>query len=50
MLKNTLQKKKKNVSIEKQFNYVSKYNAQAIYNKNIIYLNKWSYHKNDDPQ
>jgi hypothetical protein len=35
MLKNTLQKKKKNVYIKRQFKFESKYNAQAIYNKHF---------------
>jgi hypothetical protein len=33
MLNNTLLKKLENVFIKRQFNYESKYNAQAIYNK-----------------
>jgi len=35
MLKNTLQKKLKNVYIKRQFNYEFKYNAQAIYNQHF---------------
>jgi len=35
MLKNTLQFKNKNVYIKRQFNYESKYNARAIYNKHL---------------
>jgi hypothetical protein len=35
MLKNTLQIIIINVSIKRQFNYESKYNAQAIYNKHF---------------
>ncbi len=40
MLKNTLPENKIKKSIKRQFNYVSKYNVQAIYNKKILYLNK----------
>jgi hypothetical protein len=50
MSKNTLQFFFKNVSIKRQVNYVSKYNAQVIYNNIYIYIYKRSYHKNDDPQ
>jgi len=35
MLKNSLQKKLKNVFIKGQFNYEFKYNAQIIYNKHF---------------
>jgi hypothetical protein len=35
MLKNTLQKKLKNVYIKRQFNYEFKYNAQTIYNQHF---------------
>ncbi len=50
MLKNTLQKNLENVYIKRQFNYEFKYNAFELFIiKKILYLNKRSNHKNDDP-
>jgi len=49
MLKNKLQKKKFKVFIKRQFNYESKYNAKLFITSIFLYVNKRSYHKNDDP-
>jgi hypothetical protein len=38
------------IRVTTQFNYESKYNAQAIYNKDFSLSKKRSNHKNDDPQ
>jgi hypothetical protein len=44
------QKKLKNVSTKRQFNYESKLNAQTMITNIIHYLNKRLDHKIDDPQ
>ncbi len=50
MLKNTLQKKKKKKNLSKKKNHEFKYNAKLFITNIFLYLNKRSYHKNDDPQ